>query len=100
MDIILIQELLSLIIVMLGYPFIIIDLSRHKRSWPFFLAYSLLLISAAANLVRGSVGRGPFILLKHVLGIMVTGIIFACTAYLANKRIKRAKELGERVSLQ
>lgn len=91
-----IPEVISLLVVLGGYPLIILDFRRHRNLLPFFVAYTLLVLGTASTVLEGFYFESIFNFVEHFFGIMTAGLAFALTAYLSNRQIERAREKGRK----
>jgi len=95
-------KLTALIIVLIGFYFIIKDYMVHKEMRFMYNAYAFLAVGLVFAILKDvyAIYGYFFNLFEHSFGIMLAGFLFGAGAYLANKRMKKVIREGKKIKIK
>ena len=92
----------ALIIVLIGFYFIIKDYITHKEMRFIYNAYAFLAVGLVFAILKEiyTFYKYFFNLFEHSFGIMLAGFLFGAGAYLANRRMNKVIEEGRKIRIE
>ncbi|ODS37871.1 hypothetical protein BEH94_00880 [Candidatus Altiarchaeales archaeon WOR_SM1_SCG] len=95
-------KITALVIVLVGFYFIIKDYRVNKELRFIYNAYAFLAVGLVFAILKDvySFYNYFFNLFEHSFGIMFAGFLFAAGAYLANKRMMNVIEEGRKARIE
>jgi len=95
-------KITALVIVLIGFYFIIKDYAAHKELRFIYNAYAFLAVGLVFSVLKDvyTFYNYFFNLFEHSFGITLAGFLFGAGAYLANKRMNKVIEEGRETEIE